>query len=125
MSTSFQKNDTLLSYSLRTLDKGCLSLHWIDSTEDKETPILLLLHGLTGGSHSKYITQFAHYMVNESSKKHKNKPWRPVVYERRGCGVNDMTSEYPYTYCNLDDLNLVLDNIKSQFPNAPIVRIEF
>jgi predicted alpha/beta-fold hydrolase len=72
-------------------DGGCVSLHWIDTSPHKDAPICLVLHGLTGnasllpiikfvgGSHSKYTTNFAHYMVNVISKNRPEKPWRVTV----------------------------------------------
>ena len=70
---------TYLSYSLRLTDGGCVSLHWVDTSNVQDAPIVLVLHGLTGGSHSKYTTNFAHYMANVISKNRPEKPWRVVV----------------------------------------------
>ena len=75
-----------------------------------------------GGSHSKYITNFAHYMTNVISKSRSNKPWRISVFERRGCGMNPLINEVPFTYANVDDLRQVVRHIKTQFPDAPLVR---
>lgn len=110
---------------IKTPDEGTLCLDWVDSTTEEDAPILILLHGLTGGSHSKYITQLAHYMVHEASKKTPNKPWRPVVYVRRGCGVNPITSSVPYSYTSTDDFRIVLKCIQSQYPKAPLYAAGF
>lgn len=41
-----------------TPDGGCVALDWAptkEGLEDDETPTLVVLHGLTGGSHESYI----------------------------------------------------------------------
>jgi predicted alpha/beta-fold hydrolase len=103
---------------LNTQDGGTLCLDWMDTTTKKDAPILILLHGLTGGSHSKYVRHFAKQVLRQCTE---DNMWRPVFFVRRGCGVNPITSALPYSLCNLEDFQFVVDHIKQQFPSASLV----
>jgi predicted alpha/beta-fold hydrolase len=109
---------------LNTRDGGTVCLDWYNATQDPEAPILILLHGLTGGSHSKYVRHFAEYMVQQA-KKSNTTIWRPVFFVRRGCGVNPITSPTPYSLCNLEDFQFVLNHIKQKYPKAPMYGVGF
>lgn len=69
-------------------------------------PILLILHGLTGGSDNEYVrwmVSFAHSNFNLCC----------VVVHARGCGRSQLTSPRSFCAANTDDLRLSIKYIRS------------
>ncbi|XP_035543345.1 embryogenesis-associated protein EMB8-like isoform X2 [Juglans regia] len=72
---------------LRTQDNGCVALDWVSGDHrhlPPESPLLILLPGLTGGSGDSYVR---HMLVRARSK-----GWRVVVFNSRGCGDSPVTT---------------------------------
>lgn len=80
----------------------------------KENKIMIILHGLTGGSECNYIQA----LVQEA----RNKGYRVVVLNQRG--VNQPLKTYKIFHGGtLDDLRLAIDHIKKSYPDAPLMAI--
>ncbi|EOA23252.1 hypothetical protein CARUB_v10017300mg, partial [Capsella rubella] len=98
---------------LRTKDNGSVALDWVvgdDSFLSPESPILILLPGLTGGSQDSYVR---HMLLRAQSKK-----WRCVVFNSRGCGDSPVTTPQFYSASFLGDTGEVIAHVGDKFPNA-------
>ncbi|CEP00380.1 AB hydrolase-1 domain-containing protein [Plasmodiophora brassicae] len=100
-------------------DGGHLSLTWeADSymASRDDTPILLILPGLTGSSRSKYICQ----LMKDASKQ----DLRPVVLGYRGFDVN-LRTPMVTTCATVGDVEDSLMFLRKKHPDAPIYAIGF
>ncbi|KAK8591609.1 hypothetical protein V6N13_031648 [Hibiscus sabdariffa] len=100
---------------LRTKDNGTIALDWVcgdRSNLPPDSPILILLPGLTGGSQDSYVK---HMLV-----KAKSKGWRVVVFNSRGCANSPVTTPQLQTASFTEDTCHVVDHVSSMFPKASI-----
>ncbi|KAL7607989.1 embryogenesis-associated protein EMB8 [Lactuca sativa] len=98
---------------LRTQDDGTVTLDWVsgDTRNLPETsPILLLLPGLSGGSQDAYVR---HMLVRA-----RNRGWRVVVFNSRGCADSPVTTPQMYSASFLGDLDEVVGHITTRYPKA-------
>ncbi|KAF7312384.1 AB hydrolase-1 domain-containing protein [Mycena indigotica] len=111
---------------LRLVDGGTLGLDFAppDSPDiPDDTPIIVVQHGLTGGSHEPYVRSVlapATAPVDRGGL-----GYRAVVVNFRGCSGVPITSPKFYTAAQTDDLRQALTYISSRFPNAPLVGLGF
>ncbi|KAL0036722.1 hypothetical protein WJX79_007437 [Trebouxia sp. C0005] len=97
-----------------TQDGGTVALDWFQPRGlDKissDAPIVLILHGLTGGSGEGYCKWMCFCIAA--------KGWRSVVLNYRGCAGLELTSPTLYCASFTDDVHLAVEEIHHQFPNA-------
>lgn len=80
----------------------------------KDTKIMLILHGLTGGSECNYI----HDLIDFA----RDAGYRVVVMNQRG--VNQPLKNHRIFHGGfLDDLEAALDHISTSYPNAPLLTV--
>ncbi|KAH8826845.1 AB-hydrolase YheT [Flagelloscypha sp. PMI_526] len=111
---------------LRTLDGGTLGLDFAPldwASRDDETPIVVMSHGLTGGSHEAYVRAVATPVIAPVEKG--GLGYRAVVVNFRGCAGVPITSGMLYSAGHTDDLRLALIYIQNRFPKAPLMGIGF
>ena len=87
-----------------------------DTARDSETPIVVILPGITGSSQSDYCKALVNIIRDQVGA-------RVAVFNFRGRGGVKVKS--PRTYCaaNSEDLSEILDYINSTFPRAPVVAL--
>jgi len=98
-------------------DGGQVGLDWTrDEGADLTKPIVLILPGLTGSSQSEYVRSFVNVALDEVGA-------RCVVFNFRGRG--GLTLKSPRTYCaaNSEDLSEIIDHIKEEYPQAPLLAV--
>uniref|UniRef100_A0A1B6KVN5 AB hydrolase-1 domain-containing protein n=1 Tax=Graphocephala atropunctata TaxID=36148 RepID=A0A1B6KVN5_9HEMI len=96
---------------LQLKDGGEVALDWrFPLTATEETPVVVILPGLTGGSQTDYVKGLV-------LQCHKTRI-RAVVFNNRGIG--GITLKTPRTYCgsNFEDLSEVLEHVNVRFPAA-------
>lgn len=112
---------------LRTADGGTLSLDVYPPFESKEddTPILFVLHGLTGSTQESYIRETVKEVTR--SKVHGGeKGFRVVAMNFRGCDVDTpVTSQRLYHAGETDDTRTALLWLSQTYPNAPLYGAAF
>lgn len=94
-------------------DGGRVAIDWVDSELlPPETPVILILPGLTGSSRTDYVRGLA-----TTGKK---AGFRCVVFNNRGVGGLRLLT--PVTYCasKTNDVATVIKHIKQMYPNAPL-----
>ncbi|TPX58042.1 hypothetical protein SpCBS45565_g08086 [Spizellomyces sp. 'palustris'] len=103
-------------------DGGNVALDWHpalppSASEHVKTPIIVILHGLTGGSHETYVQD----VVEEVAQR----GYRAVVSNFRGCAQTELTSEQLYCGAYTGDLRYALDYIRRRCPDAPLFGVGF
>lgn len=103
--------------SVRLPDSGEIALDWgpihkiHESKDPQKMRILVIAHGLTGGSETNYIR---HAVLNASRF-----GFRPVVYHNRGIN-SPLTSEKYHNHGEIEDIEYILDYIQKKNPEAKI-----
>ncbi|KAJ6494883.1 AB-hydrolase YheT [Mycena vitilis] len=111
---------------LRLLDGGTLGLDFAPSdasTVRDDAPIIVVQHGLTGGSHEPYVRAIlapACTPVEQGGL-----GYRAVVVNFRGCSGVPITSPKFYTAAQTDDLRSALMYIAKLYPKAPLLGLGF
>ncbi len=124
---------------IKTPDNGTLSLDWTPCPTSHplsgDTPIIVICHGLTGGSHESYVHDVAHALVFQhlknipfsmkSGMKFPSSSYRVVVANFRGCAETPVTSPQLYCGAYTDDLRLCIQHIHCRYPTNPIIAVGF
>ncbi|PON73550.1 AB hydrolase 4 family [Parasponia andersonii] len=103
---------------LRTNDNGAVALDWVSGDDHglpPESPLLILLPGLTGGSEDSYVR---HMLVRARSK-----GWRVVVFNSRSCGHSPVTTPQFYSASFLGDMREVVAHVGARYPNANLYAV--
>lgn len=79
------------------------------------SPVLILLPGLTGGSEDSYVR---HMLVKARSK-----GWRVVVFNSRGCGDSPVTTPQFYSASFLGDMSEVVSHVCARYPKANVYAV--
>ncbi|VDM33828.1 unnamed protein product [Hydatigera taeniaeformis] len=97
-------------------DGGEVTLSWVnfDGMAD-DTPIAVLLPGLTGCGCCDYITSIVKG-INECK-------YRCVVFNNRGTCRRKLKTPRAYCASNTSDVALVFDHIRYRYPNAPMIAV--
>ncbi|KAI9029738.1 Alpha/Beta hydrolase protein [Phycomyces nitens] len=120
---STSKQDVVYEREILPLpDDGQIALDWapIKPTDmSDKTPILICLHGLTGGSYEAYIKS-----VLEITRAPFN--YRGVVINSRGCAGSNITTPQLYSGAYTEDARNAIKHIqKSLAPGTPMIGIGF
>lgn len=111
----------VLSELLSTPDGGTVSIDWAPSLikmPADDTPTLVLLHGLTGGSHESYIRALVETMTRDHG-------YRCVVFNARACANTELTSAQLYCGSWTEDLRMVVKHIRKTLPEAKLMSVGF
>eukprot|EP00002_Diphylleia_rotans_P010984 TRINITY_DN2178_c0_g1_i2.p1 TRINITY_DN2178_c0_g1~~TRINITY_DN2178_c0_g1_i2.p1 ORF type:complete len:447 (-),score=64.44 TRINITY_DN2178_c0_g1_i2:668-2008(-) len=121
----------------KTPDGGTVSVDWASIPEPiRETslptagsasdpqellgnPIIVVCHGLTGGSHETYIRELLKYLLDL------HPTWGAFVINYRGCAQTEVTSPQSHCAAWTDDLRMVLRIIRYRYPNSPFYGVGF
>jgi uncharacterized protein len=98
-------------------DGDFVDLVWVGNTENKNRPIVIVLHGLTGSIESPYAPGILHAIAE--------KGWRGLFMHFRGCsGIPNRLPRY-YHAGDTSDVELVVSTIHRRYPHAPLVAIGY
>jgi len=120
-------------YVLRLDDGGSLSLDFVTGPFDQsdnsllpprtrlrdtpsskdDAPLLVILHGLTGGSHEGYIRSTIEQLCTN------HKQWWVVVINARGCAKSQLTTPKLFRANPIDDIHAAMQHLHRMFPNRP------
>jgi len=102
-------------------DGAELLLNWAEKDNlSNQTPVLLILPGVTGGRDKPYVT----HLVKDAYDKN----WRPVVLIFPGCLIDGdethpCTNARFYSPVDVTDVEVVLEHIAMKYPDAPIIGV--
>ncbi|KAF8968131.1 AB-hydrolase YheT [Flammula alnicola] len=124
----FSKDDPMWYHRtyLRLADGGTLGLDFAPADQarvKKDVPIIVVQHGLTGGSHEPYIRAILNRAC--ASVEEGGLGYRAVVINFRGCAGVPVTSPLLYSAGHTDDTRTALMYIAHQYPDAPLVGLGF
>ncbi|TFK76467.1 AB-hydrolase YheT [Pluteus cervinus] len=113
---------------LRLVDGGTLGLDFAPAVADEskvkpDTPIIVVQHGLTGGSYEPYVRAIvkpACTPVEEGGL-----GYRVVVVNFRGCAGTPITSQQLYSAGHTDDLRQALAYLEHRYPSAPLLGLGY
>lgn len=92
-------------------------LEHIGSLDTK--PMLVALHGLSGGSHELYLRHVLMPLVSEDAG------WEACVVNSRGCAMSKITSGVLYNARATWDVRQMVKWLRKTFPNRPLYGIGF
>ncbi|KAG6850229.1 hypothetical protein H0H93_016076 [Arthromyces matolae] len=111
---------------LRLADGGTIGLDFApldDSKLKDDTPIIVVKHGLTGGSYEPYVRAILHRACAPVEKG--GLGYRAVVCNFRGCAGVPITSPQLYSAGHTDDLRQAVYYISHKYPKAPLIGLGF
>lgn len=86
---------------------------------DDDRPMLVILHGLSGGSHELYLRSVLEpLVVNENNPK--GGGWEACVVTSRGCSHTSITSTVLYNARATWDVRQTVKWLRKTFPNRPL-----
>ncbi|KNC53057.1 abhydrolase domain-containing protein 3 [Thecamonas trahens ATCC 50062] len=108
-----------LRTSLFLADGGMVALDWATKPADitPHTPVMLVLHGLTGGSDEGYVRLAVRSALAMG--------WAPLVFNYRGAAGTDVLTPRGYSASATDDLDAVLAHVKAKAPHSPLFAVGF
>lgn len=103
-------------------DGGCIALDWykdshVQSHTSPTAPLVLVMHGLTGGSSEGYIKWICSCIAERG--------WRAVVMNYRGCAGLPLTSPQCYNAVFTDDIHEAVLHVSRKFPAAPVFAVGY
>ncbi|XP_055603129.1 phospholipase ABHD3 [Uranotaenia lowii] len=93
-------------------DGGEVALDWLETNCDSDSPLILILPGLTGESQAEYIKCLV-MAANRCGI-------RTVVFNNRGLGGIDLKTPRLYCAANTEDLSEVIKHVKNLNPHVRI-----
>ncbi|TFK54905.1 AB-hydrolase YheT [Heliocybe sulcata] len=112
---------------LRLKDGGTLGLDFTPPANERtlpnDTPIIVVMHGLTGGSHEAYVRSILAPACTPVDKG--GLGYRAMVVNFRGCAGTPVTSPQLYSGGHTDDLRQSLMYLSKLYPEAPLIGLGF
>ena len=106
---------TLHNEQLELPDGDFIDLVWTEKTQDKNTPIVILLHGLEGSINSPY----AKGILKTVADNH----WQGVLMHFRGCSGRHNRLNRSYHSGETGDLHTLITVLKDRYPERPLAVI--
>jgi predicted alpha/beta-fold hydrolase len=88
---------------------------------DDTRPMLVVLHGLSGGSYEIYLKHVLEPLVDAEG----DKKWEACVINSRGCAKHKITSSVLYNARATWDTRQMVKWLRQRFPNRPLFGIGF
>jgi len=99
-------------------DGGAVYLDWLKpELENDNVPIVVVLPGISGGSHENYVRHLLLELHRHS--------WQSVVFNFRGAADSRLHTPMPYTIFGTEDLKHVLRYLQNTRPTAPLYAVGF
>ena len=96
------------------------------STGSSDTrPMLIILHGLSGGSHEVYLRAFLDPLVPSDTHPTRDSGWEACVLIARGCSRTRVTSPILYNARATWDLRQLVKFLRLKYPNRPLFAAGF
>jgi len=86
---------------------------------DDDRPMLIAMHGLSGGSHELYLRAVLSSLLTPGSD------WTACVVNARGCAMSKITSKQLFNARFTQDIRETVKYLTNVFPNRPLYAIGF
>jgi len=90
----------------------------VDAGSNDEKPMMVVLHGLSGGSHEVYLRHCIQPFIEQGN-------WEICVINARGCAGTKITSGVLYNARATWDVRQVVKWVRKTFPNRPVFGLGF
>lgn len=110
-----EEDDTLPPRTTYSTDEKAEGL----GPSDDNRPMLIALHGLSGGSHELYLRHVLAPLVR------KDAGWKACVVNARGCALSKVTSRMLFNARATWDVRQVVKWLHQRFPNRPLFAVGF
>ncbi|GLC38029.1 hypothetical protein PLESTB_000444500 [Pleodorina starrii] len=106
-----------------TVDGATLGLDWFDGCDGADfpappsAPVLLVCHGINGGSHEGYAKWVCAAALARG--------WRAAVLNYRGCNGLPFTAPRGYAATMSHDVFTAVYSVKARYPSAPLVAVGY
>ena len=98
----------------------------LDRGSDDTKPMLITLHGLSGGSHEIYLRHVLAPLVEQTDAAGSAAGgWEAVVVNSRGCAGSKITSGILYNARATWDVRQTVRWIRERFPNRPLFAVGY
>lgn len=87
------------------------------ASDDDDTPMLVALHGLTGGSHEVYLREVLAPLVAAG--------WAACVVNARGCALSAITTPQLFNSRSTWDVRQLIQHLARVFPRRPLFAVGF
>lgn len=84
-------------------------------------PLLITLHGLSGGSHEIYLRHVLAPLVANTG----DRGWEALVVNSRGCAMSEITTNVLYNARATWDMRQVVRWCRKTFPNRPLFAVGY
>ncbi|KAF1353581.1 Alpha/Beta hydrolase protein [Delphinella strobiligena] len=95
----------------------------LEKGSDDRKPMLISLHGLSGGSHEIYLRQVLAPLVEQTGAG--GAEWEAVVVNSRGCANSDITTGILYNARATWDMRQMVRWCRAKYPNRPLYAIGY
>ena len=106
---------------MKGADGGSFFLDWYSKNNSEfpsDTPIIMFVHGISGGSYEPYLQKCAFRLVN-------NYHWRCCCYLYRGCCRTPLTTPRTYNGGYTEDIHIAIKELSQRYPGAPIALVGY
>jgi predicted alpha/beta-fold hydrolase len=93
------------------------SKEWSNIGSDDTKPMLIALHGLTGGSHEVYLRETLAPLTASG--------WTACVVNGRGCAMSKITTPQLFNSRSTWDVRQTIKELQRLFPNRPLYAVGF
>ncbi|CAO2648326.1 Nn.00g075930.m01.CDS01 [Neocucurbitaria sp. VM-36] len=93
------------------------SEEWEELRSDDTKPMLIALHGLTGGSHEVYLRETIAPLTAAG--------WTACVVNGRGCAMSKVTTPQLFNSRSTWDVRQTINVLQQLFPNRPLYAVGF
>lgn len=90
---------------------------WSSLASDDNKPMIIALHGLTGGSHEVYLRETLAPLIS--------KGWSACVVNGRGCAMSQITTPQLFNSRATWDVRQTIKTVHEMFPNRPLYAVGF
>lgn len=90
---------------------------WNDVGSDDDRPMLIALHGLTGGSHEVYLRETLAPLTASG--------WEACVVNGRGCALSKITTPQLFNARATWDVRQAIQDLRVLFPNRPLYAVGY
>ena len=90
----------------------------LDRGSSDQKPILITLHGLSGGSHELYLREVLGPMVKE-------RDWEACVVNSRGCAMSKITTPVLFNARATWDVRQAISWLSEKYPNRPLFAVGY
>lgn len=82
-----------------------------------DTPMLISLHGLSGGSHEIYLREVIAPLIPQG--------WAACVVNGRGCALSKVTTPHLFNARSTWDVRQTIKHLRKIFPNRPLYAVGY